>query len=83
MNIKHLQGPYKHVFMTEAEIEEALKLMEKDAGLKTVHSYEKDSLDSLRTVSFREKHLAYLKGHPKLNPEHYLSNLRTVLRIRT
>lgn len=71
MNIKHLQSPYKQVFLSADEILSQLELMEKDATIDT---------GSPRT--FREKHMDYLKGHPKVNPEHYLSNLRTVLRIR-
>jgi hypothetical protein len=69
MNTRHLQGPYKHVFLNEAEIEAALKQIEKDELFKT-------------KPKFYKIHLNYLKEHPKVNPEHYLSNLRTVLRIR-
>lgn len=82
MNIKHLQGPYKHIFMNEDEISEALRQMEEDASLKTNPSYERDTPESLQMISFREKHAAYLKSHPKVNPEYYLSNLRTMLKIR-
>jgi hypothetical protein len=30
-------------------------------------------------IPFVEKHMAYLMDHPKLDPEHYLSNLRLML----
>ena len=33
-------------------------------------------------IPFVEKHLAYLKNHPKLNPEQYLANLRLMTKIR-
>lgn len=81
MNIKYSQ-PSKPVFMTEEEIHEALTLMEKDTSLDTKAIYIKDTAKSIRLVSFLEKHAVYLKEHPKVNPEHYLANLRTVLRIR-
>ncbi len=82
MNIKHLPRPDKHVYMDEAEIHQALTLMEQDVSLKTVPGYRLDVLEPIRLVSFREKHLTYLKAHPKVNPEHYLSNLRTMIKIR-
>jgi hypothetical protein len=31
-------------------------------------------------IPFTEAHLVYLKNHPDLNPEHYLSNLRLMIR---
>lgn len=79
MNIKHLQRSNKPIFMEEAAIYEALGQMEQDILLNTPDS---QTLDSLELVSFREKHMAYLKGHPKVNPENYLSNLRTMIKIR-
>lgn len=82
MNIKHLQGPYKHVFLNDEEIQTELALMEDNASFNTKPSYMKDTSSSIRLVTFLERHAAYLKGHPKVNPEHYLSNLRTVIRIR-
>lgn len=82
MNIKHLQGPYKQVFLTEEEIQLELESMERDSSIDTKPSYEKAGDNSTRLVTFQQRHMAYLKEHPKLNPEHYLSNLKTVLRIR-
>lgn len=32
--------------------------------------------------SFVDKHMTYLSQHPKLNPQHYLSNLRLMTRIK-
>jgi hypothetical protein len=34
-------------------------------------------------LSFIEHHLRYLKGHPSLDPNHYLSNLKLMLKKRT
>jgi hypothetical protein len=68
--------------MTEAEIHDALISMEQDDCFDTKSSYTKDSPQSIHLITFYEKHMAYLKEHPKVNPEHYLANLRTILRIR-
>lgn len=78
MNIKHVQKSAKPVFIDEDEIRQVLIDMETNLGLKTEAGVNLD--DS--PVSFQEKHLAYLRTHPKLNPEHYLANLRTMLKIR-
>lgn len=32
-------------------------------------------------LSFVDKHMKYLSDHPKLNPRHYLSNLKLMTRI--
>lgn len=82
MSTKHFQGPYKHVFMDEAEIQAELTLMEQNTSLNTKPSYGRYALPSMRLETFRKRHMTYLKDHPKINPEHYLSNLRAVLRIR-
>lgn len=33
--------------------------------------------------SFVDKHMKYLSEHPKLNAQHYLSNLRLMTRIKS
>lgn len=33
-------------------------------------------------LSFEDKHMLYLSQHTAMNPEHYLSNLRLITRIR-
>lgn len=66
------------MFIDEDEIRRVLIDMETNLGLKTEAGVNLD--DS--PVSFQEKHMAYLRTHPKLNPEHYLANLRTMLKIR-
>lgn len=83
MSTKHLHGPYKHVFMDEAEIRAELTLMERNASLDTKPGYSRYAASSVRPETFKKRHMAYLKAHPKINPEHYLSNLRAVLRIRS
>ncbi|MBA3757462.1 hypothetical protein H0X09_01190 [Candidatus Saccharibacteria bacterium] len=82
MNIKHIQRPDKPKHMDEDEIRQALTLMESDSTLKTNPSYIKDTQDSINLLPFQEKHMTYLKGHPKVNPQHYLSNLRTMIKKR-
>ena len=69
MNINDLQRPQKLEFMDDVEIRKTLSDMEKDIGLKT-------------TTEFRKKHITYLREHPKVNPQHYLANVRTMIKIR-
>jgi hypothetical protein len=83
MSIKHISKPDKQVFMNETEIDEALCFMEEDNSLKTPPCYVQETISSTKLMSFREKHLAYLKSHPKINPENYLANLRTMIKIRS
>jgi hypothetical protein len=80
VNIKHLSRSEKEVFMSAEEIEEALNIMVQDASFSTRGIY-KNTPSSL-PLTFKEKHLGYLKNHPKVNPAHYLSNLRIALRVR-
>jgi hypothetical protein len=69
--------------MEESEIREALKMMERDLTLKSGSSFStKIDLYPDNQIPFVEKHLAYLKANPKLNPEHYLANLRIMIKIR-
>jgi hypothetical protein len=83
MNIMHFQGhPDKPVAMGADDINQALTDMEEDPGLKTVPSLIKEDPSSMRIVSFREKHAAYLEAHPKVMPQSYLANLRTMIKIR-
>ena len=65
--------------MTEEEIMTALKFMEQDDLLKTDPTLEGPSK---QPMAFIDKHVIYLKGHPKVNPEFYLANLRTMIKIR-
>jgi len=71
----------KEVHMDETEIRAALVAMERDGGLLTERGYA-DALFPDDVVSFVEKHVAYLRSHPKINPKGYLANLRTMIKIR-
>jgi hypothetical protein len=82
VNLRHMDRPDKQTAMDDTEIDEALSVMEQDPALKTPVSLMKDEEQSVRLVSFREKHAAHLKKYPKLNPRDYLSNLRTMIKIR-
>ena len=82
MAIMHIDKPDKPVFMDEEAINDALTDMEQDDLLKTGPVLVQDIGDSVRLVSFREKHLSYLRTHPKVNPANYLANVKTMIRIR-
>lgn len=72
------------VFMDESEIRDILIAMQSDMTMTTESGYsagDENYPDHLQ-VPFIEKHLAYLKSHPKINPKDYLSNLRIMIRIR-
>lgn len=71
-------------YLEEAEIREALQAMENDAAFKTGSSYiASNTLYSDHQIPFVEKHVAYLKSHPKLDPKHYLANLRLMMKVRS
>lgn len=40
------------------------------------------SPSSTERIQFVDKHLDYLSKHPQVNPNHYLSNLKLMTRIR-
>jgi hypothetical protein len=69
-------------FLSEEEISQTLTDMEGDELLNTKPIYIRDADDSLRLISFREKHTAYLRLHPKISPQDYLANVKTMIRIR-
>lgn len=70
-------------FIKMEEIDEILTEMETSDSYATKPGFVRDTpQDEKRSVSFKEVHLDYLRKHPKINPEHYLSNLRTMLKIR-
>lgn len=77
-----MHKPTKQAYMEEAAIQAALLEMISDSGLKTdLNGFSNPSRASAET-SFYEKHMSYLKSHPKVNPAHYLANLRTMIKIR-
>ena len=67
--------------MEELEIRQALRTMELDQALNTESSYSANTaLWPDHRITFTEKHMAYLRAHPTLNPRHYLSNLKLMIK---
>lgn len=75
----------RHDFnMTEEEIITALKGMVLDPNMITRPSFRANSaLWPDHKIPFIDAHLQYLKNHPNLNPEHYLANLRLMIRKKS
>jgi hypothetical protein len=66
-----------------AQIKQTLKHMEKNDDYNTTSTYIANGLRYPgNNISFTDKHMRYLSEHPKLNPKHYLSNLRLITRKR-
>jgi hypothetical protein len=74
--------PSVPIFLNEAAIDQSLADMESNSALKTDPIATKSPEGETYMVPFHEKHAAYLRGHPKVNPEHYLANLHTMIKIR-
>jgi hypothetical protein len=58
--------------------------MASDDAFLTGPSYSADAVaypDS--QIPFVDKHMAYLNSHPQLDPDHYLSNLKLMMRRRS
>ena len=56
-----------------------LKLM---AGNPKYNTKETFSSRDTRGLSFVDKHMKYLSEHPKLDPRHYISNLKLMTKAR-
>ena len=70
-------------YMPECDILDALKLMVEDPSYHTKPGYNVDEETYPdNKIPFLEEHVNYLKKHPQVNPEHYLSNLRIMLKVR-
>jgi hypothetical protein len=82
MSYRDLYSPRKSDFIDEVEIDQIISEMEEDDKLNTNPVYVKES-ESLCLVTFREKHKTYIKTHPKTDPKTYLSNVKTMIRIRS
>jgi hypothetical protein len=78
MIIQDYGRPYKPGDVTEQEIRDELDNPSLDTRLKL----SKEEEFSLKALTFQEKHVVYLKQHPKINPNSYLANLKTMLKIR-
>jgi len=62
---------------------EALLKMEENPNFNTGSTYSANSEqypDNL--ITFTEKHMEYLRLHPRTNPSQYLANLRLITRLR-
>lgn len=79
----HQPNATKVVFMDSKSIDEILDSMEQDESLDTKSRPTKSIVTAEDTLSFRETHLLYLKEHPKVNPQFYLSNLKAMIKIRS
>lgn len=56
-----------------------LKLMANDPKYNTRETF---SSRDTRGLSFIDKHMKYLSEHPKLNPRHYISNLKLMTKVK-
>lgn len=66
-----------------AKIAQVLDLMVLDDAYMTQPSFSANSekyTDNL--IPFTDKHMAYLRNHPATDPEHYISNLKLMTKIR-
>lgn len=67
--------------MDETDVQNALEAMETDKTLVTKSAYRANAEQwPGNRISFVASHLAYLKSHPAVNPKHYISNLKLMLR---
>lgn len=60
-------------------IREQLERMVEDQAFNTTSTYAATREDNM---PFVEKHMTYLSDHPKLNPQHYVANLRLMTRLK-
>jgi uncharacterized metal-binding protein YceD (DUF177 family) len=82
MTTKHTSKQDKEIFMTDDGIQLALADMVQDELMLTKPDKMIESDGTSRPISFTEKHTLYLKSHPKMNPQNYLANVKTMIRIR-
>jgi hypothetical protein len=70
-------------YLAGPEIIQELKLMLEDDSYHTTKGYSIDTESYPdHDVPFIEHHMNYLRKHPQVDPEHYLSNLRLMLKVR-
>jgi len=67
--------------IAEDKIIDSLKSLESNPAYLTEPAY-RGNIDKWPThqISFIEFHIGYLKANPALNPQHYINNLRLMLR---
>jgi hypothetical protein len=69
--------------LDDAGIRAKLLAMISDDSMNTNASYSANStLYPDNEIPFVDKHMAYLMSHPKVNYDHYLGNLRLMLKKR-
>jgi hypothetical protein len=65
------------------ESRRALQHMVADATYNTDPTYSSNTkLHPNNLISFVDKHMDYLCSHPAIDPQHYLSNLRLISRLK-
>lgn len=70
-------------YMQEPAIRQELQAMYEDDNYRTLPGYSVDADKyANHVVPFVSSHLDYLKRHPYVDPLHYLSNLRLMLKKR-
>ena len=70
-------------FITIEEITEKLQSFVDNPDMHTVETYSPLAVGYPdNKIPFVEYHLAYLRSHKNLNPEHYLSNLSLMIKKR-
>lgn len=69
--------------MPEEEIIARLKVLENDPTMKSESIYSPAATEWPDSkLPFIERHLAYLRSHKTVNPEHYISNLALMIKKR-
>ncbi len=64
-------------------IKQELQQMAADQAFNTMSSYSANTkLYANNSITFVEKHMAYLNNNPTVDPNLYLSNLRLMTRVR-
>lgn len=81
-----MAGSKKSRTFDEQETKDIRALLHKivlDKGFNTESTYSANEIDYPdHLIPFIEKHVAYLKNHPKLDPDQYIANLRLMTKIR-
>jgi len=72
------------IVMDEEQILSALQVLEDDPAYITKSEY-RANLDKWpeHRISFVDSHLNYLKSHTSISPEHYIANLKLMLKKRS
>jgi len=69
--------------MSDEEIIAVLNSMEVNKDMTTESMYKANAtLWPDNVISFTDNHALYLRTHPNVNPEHYLANLKLMIKKR-